>query len=198
MSFPAEGVESAIKNNIEDVRLFLDSKHPGRYAVYNLSPRTYRPSKFHNRVSRGLVPMLRVHPGCRLGVGGSSRGSLIVTEPAVPPEGTPGHAVSSAVTRLVDAVRGAESERGGGGLQLWPHGLEPGSRALLHAWAGGGGCCGEARVCTPLASRLPCRSLTAAGPPGGPRASAACTASAGTCMPGCAATPATSAWCTAW
>uniref|UniRef100_A0A2K6ENF3 Cyclin G associated kinase n=1 Tax=Propithecus coquereli TaxID=379532 RepID=A0A2K6ENF3_PROCO len=51
MSFPAEGVESAIKNNIEDVRLFLDSKHPGHYAVYNLSPRTYRPSKFHNRVS---------------------------------------------------------------------------------------------------------------------------------------------------
>ena len=52
MSFPAEGVESAIKNNIEDVRLFLDSKHPGHYAVYNLSPRTYRPSKFHNRVGR--------------------------------------------------------------------------------------------------------------------------------------------------
>lgn len=51
MSFPAEGVESAIKNNIEDVRLFLDSKHPGHYAVYNLSSRTYRPSKFHNRVS---------------------------------------------------------------------------------------------------------------------------------------------------
>ncbi|XP_053778598.1 cyclin-G-associated kinase isoform X2 [Desmodus rotundus] len=51
MSFPAEGVESAIKNNIEDVRLFLDSRHPGHYAVYNLSPRTYRPSKFHGRVS---------------------------------------------------------------------------------------------------------------------------------------------------
>ncbi|XP_031295099.2 cyclin-G-associated kinase isoform X2 [Camelus dromedarius] len=51
MSFPAEGVESAIKNNIEDVRVFLDSKHPGRYAVYNLSPRTYRPSRFHSRVS---------------------------------------------------------------------------------------------------------------------------------------------------
>ncbi|KAL4842281.1 hypothetical protein H8958_004892 [Nasalis larvatus] len=51
MSFPAEGVESALKNNIEDVRLFLDSKHPGHYAVYNLSPRTYRPSRFHNRVS---------------------------------------------------------------------------------------------------------------------------------------------------
>lgn len=51
MSFPAEGVESAIKNHIEDVRLFLDAKHPGHYAVYNLSPRTYRPSRFHNRVS---------------------------------------------------------------------------------------------------------------------------------------------------
>ncbi|XP_051696300.1 cyclin-G-associated kinase isoform X1 [Oryctolagus cuniculus] len=51
MSFPAEGVESAIKNNIEDVRLFLDAKHAGHYAVYNLSPRTYRASKFHSRVS---------------------------------------------------------------------------------------------------------------------------------------------------
>lgn len=51
MSFPAEGVESAIKNNIEDVRLFLDSRHAGHYAVYNLSKRFYRPSRFHNRVS---------------------------------------------------------------------------------------------------------------------------------------------------
>uniref|UniRef100_A0A8C2H6M9 Auxilin n=1 Tax=Cyprinus carpio TaxID=7962 RepID=A0A8C2H6M9_CYPCA len=50
MSFPAEGVESAIKNNIEDVRLFLDSRHPGHYAVYNLSKRSYRPARFHNRV----------------------------------------------------------------------------------------------------------------------------------------------------
>lgn len=59
MSFPAEGVESAIKNNIEDVRLFLDSKHPGHYAVYNLSSRTYRPAKFHNRVSAPRLPCLR-------------------------------------------------------------------------------------------------------------------------------------------
>ncbi|CAK6433374.1 unnamed protein product [Pipistrellus nathusii] len=64
MSFPAEGVESAIKNNIEDVRLFLDSKHPGHYAVYNLSSRTYRPAKFHNRVSEcGWAP--RRAPGLR-------------------------------------------------------------------------------------------------------------------------------------
>ncbi|XP_078426625.1 cyclin-G-associated kinase isoform X2 [Cetorhinus maximus] len=59
MSFPAEGVESAIKNNIEDVRLFLDSRHPGHYAVYNLSQRTYRSSKFHNRVSECGWPTRR-------------------------------------------------------------------------------------------------------------------------------------------
>ncbi|KAM3938815.1 cyclin-G-associated kinase [Leptodactylus fuscus] len=51
MSFPAEGVESALKNNIEDVRLYLDAKHPGTYAVYNLCLRKYRPARFHNRVS---------------------------------------------------------------------------------------------------------------------------------------------------
>ncbi|XP_048448331.1 cyclin-G-associated kinase isoform X1 [Rhincodon typus] len=59
MSFPAEGVESAIKNNIEDVRLFLDSRHPGHYAVYNLSQRTYRSFKFHNRVSECGWPARR-------------------------------------------------------------------------------------------------------------------------------------------
>ncbi|XP_015705044.1 cyclin-G-associated kinase [Coturnix japonica] len=59
MSFPAEGVESAIKNNIEDVRLCLDSKHPGHYAVYNISTRTYRPSRFHNRVSECGWPARR-------------------------------------------------------------------------------------------------------------------------------------------
>uniref|UniRef100_A0A8C8CYP7 Cyclin-G-associated kinase n=1 Tax=Oncorhynchus tshawytscha TaxID=74940 RepID=A0A8C8CYP7_ONCTS len=51
MSFPAEGVESAIKNNMEDVRLFLDGRHAGHYAVYNLTKRSYRPTRFHNRVS---------------------------------------------------------------------------------------------------------------------------------------------------
>ncbi|XP_063311580.1 cyclin-G-associated kinase isoform X2 [Pelobates fuscus] len=51
MSFPAEGVESALKNNIEDVRLFLDSKHPGSYAVYNLCLKKYHHARFHSRVS---------------------------------------------------------------------------------------------------------------------------------------------------
>lgn len=55
MSFPAEGVESAIKNNIEDVRLFLDSRHAGHYAVYNLTKRSYRPARFHNRVRANFL-----------------------------------------------------------------------------------------------------------------------------------------------
>ena len=51
MSFPAEGVESAIKNHIDDVRAFLDARHANSYAVYNLSQRTYRVAKFQNRVN---------------------------------------------------------------------------------------------------------------------------------------------------
>ncbi|KAK7100826.1 cyclin-G-associated kinase-like [Littorina saxatilis] len=51
MSFPAEGVESAIKNHIDDVRMFLEARHKNSYAVYNLSQRSYRPVKFENRVS---------------------------------------------------------------------------------------------------------------------------------------------------
>lgn len=51
MSFPAEGVESAIKNHIDDVRNYLESKHRSSYAVYNLSQRQYRNAKFENRVS---------------------------------------------------------------------------------------------------------------------------------------------------
>jgi cyclin G-associated kinase len=51
MSYPAEGVESAIKNHIDDVRGFLDARHPNSYAIYNLSNRSYRALKFQNRVS---------------------------------------------------------------------------------------------------------------------------------------------------
>ncbi len=51
MSFPAEGVESAIKHHIDDVRAFLDNRHPNSYAVYNLSQRSYRVIKFQNRVT---------------------------------------------------------------------------------------------------------------------------------------------------
>ena len=51
MSYPAEGIQGAVKNNIEDVKAFLDSRHPKRYAVYNLTLSPYRHYKFDNRVS---------------------------------------------------------------------------------------------------------------------------------------------------
>ncbi|KAL8622464.1 hypothetical protein ACOMHN_034129 [Nucella lapillus] len=51
MSYPAEGMESAIKNHIDDVRMFLESRHRNSYAVYNLTQRNYRAAKFENRVS---------------------------------------------------------------------------------------------------------------------------------------------------
>ncbi|KAH9489463.1 hypothetical protein Btru_046281 [Bulinus truncatus] len=51
MSYPAEGVESAFKNSIDEVRGYLESRHRGCYAVYNLSQRSYRVAKFENRVS---------------------------------------------------------------------------------------------------------------------------------------------------
>ena len=51
MSYPAEGVESAIRNHIDDVKAFLDGRHPNTYAVYNCSQRSYRVAKFNNRVN---------------------------------------------------------------------------------------------------------------------------------------------------
>ncbi|XP_075011677.1 auxilin isoform X2 [Calonectris borealis] len=57
MSFPAEGVELGFRNHIEDVRTFLDSRHPDHYTVFNLSPKYYRSAKFHNRVSECSWPV---------------------------------------------------------------------------------------------------------------------------------------------
>lgn len=51
MSYPADGIESTYKNNIDDVRSFLDSKYPENYLVINVSPRTYRTEKLSDRVS---------------------------------------------------------------------------------------------------------------------------------------------------
>uniref|UniRef100_A0A1I8G9Q1 Auxilin n=1 Tax=Macrostomum lignano TaxID=282301 RepID=A0A1I8G9Q1_9PLAT len=51
MSYPAEGLESAYRNHYEDVRAFLDFRHPRAYAVYNLSTRRYPQSRFEGRVS---------------------------------------------------------------------------------------------------------------------------------------------------
>ncbi|XP_075792287.1 auxilin isoform X2 [Pelodiscus sinensis] len=57
MSFPAEGVELGFRNHIEDVRTFLDSRHADHYTVFNLSQKSYRSAKFHNRVSECSWPM---------------------------------------------------------------------------------------------------------------------------------------------
>ena len=50
MSFPADGIESTYKNNIDDVRDFLDTKYPENYLIVNVSPRTYRTEKLGDRV----------------------------------------------------------------------------------------------------------------------------------------------------
>ena len=51
MSYPGEGIQAAVRNNIDAVRAFLDSKHHKKYAVYNLTLSPYRHYKFDNRVS---------------------------------------------------------------------------------------------------------------------------------------------------
>ena len=51
MSFPADGIEGTYKNNIDDVRMYLDSKHPDSYVVINISQRSYRTAKLSDRVS---------------------------------------------------------------------------------------------------------------------------------------------------
>jgi hypothetical protein len=48
MSFPADGVESAYRNHIDDVSTFLEGMHKDRYMVYNLTERHYDYSKFSN------------------------------------------------------------------------------------------------------------------------------------------------------
>jgi len=46
MSFPAEGLESAYRNHIEDVRGMMESQHNGHYTVYNVSERVYSDTKY--------------------------------------------------------------------------------------------------------------------------------------------------------
>ncbi|KAK5644950.1 hypothetical protein RI129_006250 [Pyrocoelia pectoralis] len=52
MPFPSEGLESAYRtNHIEDVRVFLDSRHPNfKYSIYNVSGRSY-----HSRFGQARV-----------------------------------------------------------------------------------------------------------------------------------------------
>ncbi|CAN8003727.1 unnamed protein product [Ixodes hexagonus] len=57
MSYPAEGLESAYRNHVEDVRGMLDARHRGHYAIYNVSGRAYSSAKFVCKVTeRGWLP----------------------------------------------------------------------------------------------------------------------------------------------
>jgi hypothetical protein len=50
MSFPAEGIETAYRNDINDVSTMLRSRHPNHFMIYNLSERNYDSKKFDQRV----------------------------------------------------------------------------------------------------------------------------------------------------
>ena len=49
MSFPHE--DYSHPNSIEEVRDFLDSRHPAQYLVFNLSGHSYDTTKLNNQVS---------------------------------------------------------------------------------------------------------------------------------------------------
>lgn len=50
MAYPASGISSFYRNDIETVRDFLNLRHQTNYVVFNLSGRTYDHSYFNNKV----------------------------------------------------------------------------------------------------------------------------------------------------
>lgn len=53
MGFPSSGREGLYRNPLPEVQRFFESRHPGRYRIYNLcSERAYDPSDFLGRVAR--------------------------------------------------------------------------------------------------------------------------------------------------
>ena len=56
MSYPASGVESMYRNNIDHVAKFLNKRHGENYYIINVSSRLYDYSKFGNRVLQIVWP----------------------------------------------------------------------------------------------------------------------------------------------
>lgn len=50
MSFPAGGMESAFRNDIDEVAYFMKDTHRDNFMIYNLSERDYDYTKFNNQV----------------------------------------------------------------------------------------------------------------------------------------------------
>eukprot|EP01117_Protostelium_nocturnum_P009883 TRINITY_DN3520_c0_g1_i2.p1 TRINITY_DN3520_c0_g1~~TRINITY_DN3520_c0_g1_i2.p1 ORF type:complete len:535 (+),score=143.33 TRINITY_DN3520_c0_g1_i2:333-1937(+) len=50
MSFPAEGMESKYRNNVQHVSAMLNQYHPHAFMIYNLSQRSYDYKLFNNQV----------------------------------------------------------------------------------------------------------------------------------------------------
>ncbi|KAG0724531.1 Cyclin-G-associated kinase [Chionoecetes opilio] len=53
MSYPAEGLESAYRNHVEDVKAVLEGRYPAHHIIYNVSGRQYTAAKFSSRVVEG-------------------------------------------------------------------------------------------------------------------------------------------------
>lgn len=52
MSYPADDfVRKMYRNDIKEVKKFLDERHPGKYYVFNVSEKPYTSDKFDDRVS---------------------------------------------------------------------------------------------------------------------------------------------------
>lgn len=73
LGFPAVGVEHLYRNPRDEVRRFLDTRHPDRYKVFNFCcepGRRYDTSVFHNRVERfgyydhGVPPLFMIFRYC--------------------------------------------------------------------------------------------------------------------------------------
>jgi phosphatidylinositol-3,4,5-trisphosphate 3-phosphatase/dual-specificity protein phosphatase PTEN len=54
MAYPATGIESVYRNQIDKVSTFLKDRHKKNYLVFNLSGKRYDNNKFENRVSSSI------------------------------------------------------------------------------------------------------------------------------------------------